>query len=126
MAHGDHSKIVTQFFNEVFARGNFDFIDRIIASDYSFNGSPSSAERTKTWAKRKKKRYGKLHFSITNLMEKEGSVSFEWTMTGINLENGGESVRKVGRNTLTFRNGRCIANHQINLELDEEVAAMTR
>jgi hypothetical protein len=100
----------------VFTTGNFDYIDEIIGPDYSFNGHPSSAERTKTWAKRKRKRYKNIKFQIDRLTAVGPTVSFDWMMRGEDTESFGEEVVRMGSSELTFRNGRCVANRQREAE----------
>jgi SnoaL-like polyketide cyclase len=112
----DNAQVIRRFFEEVFTKGNFDYIDEIIGPDYTFNGRPSSAERTKTWAKRKRKRYKNIKFQIERLTAVGRIVTFGWIMRGEDTESFGEEVVRMGSSELAFRNGRCVANRQSEAE----------
>jgi hypothetical protein len=124
MSSRDNTAIVNRFFEEVFGDGNFDYIDEVIAPDYTFNGLPSSAERTKKWAKRKRRKYRNLRFEIVDLHGYGDSVSFRWTMRGVNLESFDEMVVRQGRNELIFRDGQCVSNIQTDRDLDYQRVGM--
>lgn len=112
MQSNNNTAIVLRFFDEVFDRDNFSYIDEIIAPDYTFNGAPSSAERTKQWAKRKRRKYKDLRFQIEDLTGHGDAVSFNWTMRGFNSESSDELVIRRGQSQLTFRAGQCVSNVQ--------------
>jgi hypothetical protein len=89
-----------------------------IAPDYTFNGLPISAKRTRTWAKRKRTRYRNLPFRIEDLRAQGESVSFAWTMQGNDTESAGLLVVRRGRTEVEFRAGRCVSNAQRDVEME--------
>ena len=123
MPSRDNVEIIERFFREVFDRGNFDYIDDIIDPQYTFNGSPTSAESTKQWARKKRTKYRNLRFQIAITNVQDDSLSVKWEMSG-DLEAGGEPVVKKGLNQLIFRAGRCISNYQTDSDTDHGHTAM--
>jgi hypothetical protein len=118
MATGKYASIlIKKFFHEVFGAGNLDYIDTIIDPHYTFNGNPSSAARTKEWARKKRTKYRNLRFRIDFVDEADDSASFNWQMSG---EENGELVVKKGFNQLAFRAGRCVSNRQTDSDVDRQ------
>jgi steroid delta-isomerase-like uncharacterized protein len=136
MTAEDNENLITQFYIEVWGKGNLSFTDMVFHQDYIRHdlrpGNPlPGPEGQKKIAGDFRKAFPDLSIHIDLIFATENFVAARWTMTGTHTEKWGniESTNKKasfsGVNLFRLENGKVkeIWNHRDDLGLMEQLGA---
>ena len=83
----------------------------MIGPDYTFNGSPTTAEGTKAWAKSLRAKFPDLRFTIETILGEDEKVALRWRLVGTDKESGVRGY-VLGTNILVIVDSKAISNDQ--------------
>lgn len=106
-----NKRTIVRFFEEVFNKGNMYVVDEILASNYQYNGQPTSAKDTKAWATGLRQRFPDLHFTIETILAEDDKVALRWRMTGTDQASK-KQVYATGTNIIVLASGKALTNDQ--------------
>lgn len=108
----DNNKSLTvKFFEQVFNQQNYDIVPSMLSPDYKYNGRPTSAAETVTWAKGLRQKYPDLYFVIEAILGEDEKVALRWRMTVTDTATGGKGYVS-GTNILVFVDSKALTNDQ--------------
>jgi predicted ester cyclase len=108
----DYNKSLTvKFFEKVFNEQNYDIVSSMLSPDYKYNGRPTSAAETVTWAEGLRQKYPDLHFIIEAILGEDEKVALRWRMTVTDPASGTKGY-VTGTNIIVFVDSKALTNDQ--------------
>jgi steroid delta-isomerase-like uncharacterized protein len=133
MTADDNKNLITDFYNEVWGRGNLDFADKVFSQDYIRHdlrsGNPlPGPEGQKKIAGDFRKAFPDLSIHLDLVVATDEFVTARWTMTGTqtgkwgDIEPTNKKAAFSGVNIFRFEDGKVkeIWNHRDDLGLFEQ------